>query len=236
MNPLIQRDFTEYAKAQAPKEACAFVVNKNGVEHLVPVENNHWTPEQAFLIRPENWAAATNIGPILSIVHSHPVTPAIASTADKVMCEESRLPWHIYSLESDTWAHLFPTGWKAPLHGREFIFGVLDCYSLVRDYYRERLNIQLNDYYREENFWKKGAPLYRQNFEKEGFIQVTDSPREHDVFLMQIGQSSVENHAAIFLGNGLILHHVHRTLSCTIPYGGMWMKHTTLTVRHKSLV
>jgi cell wall-associated NlpC family hydrolase len=47
--------------------------------------------------------------------------------------------------------------------------------------------------------------------------------------------SSVPNHAAIYIGGDIILHHVYGRLSNRQIYGGYWRKHTTHHLRHKSL-
>ncbi|KAG0739940.1 hypothetical protein G6F24_017181 [Rhizopus arrhizus] len=70
------------------------------------------------------------------------------------MCEASGLPWHIVSVgqlagEAPT-CHdiqtIEPCGYVAPLEGRQFAHGILDCYSLVRDFYALELGITLSQY------------------------------------------------------------------------------------------
>ena len=41
-----------------------------------------------FILDPEDYVKADNLGNIVAVVHSHPSTPAIASQADKVSCEQ----------------------------------------------------------------------------------------------------------------------------------------------------
>ena len=50
-------------------------------------------------------------------------------------CEASGLPWHIVGIPSEDWIRIEPTGFVAPLVGRGWSHGVLDCYSLVRDWF-----------------------------------------------------------------------------------------------------
>ena len=50
---------------------------------------------------------------------------------------------------------------------------------------------------------------------------------------MQLG-ADVPNHAAIYIGNGLVLHHPRDRLSCKDVYGGIWQKHTVMHLRHRS--
>jgi cell wall-associated NlpC family hydrolase len=51
---------------------------------------------------------------------------------------------------------------------------------------------------------------------------------------MQVA-SPVPNHAAVYLGDGLILHHLQGRLSSRDVYGGYWQKVTTHALRHPLL-
>lgn len=68
----------------------------------------------------------------------------------------------------------------------------------------------------------------------EGFFQIKDEPKRGDIILMNI-RSKVPNHAAVYLGNGQMLHHLHGKLSRTEPYGGMWAERTIYIVRHRDI-
>jgi proteasome lid subunit RPN8/RPN11 len=92
-------------------------------------------PADAFVLDPRDYAAAADEGTVLAIVHSHPNASAHPSMADRVMCERSGLPWLIMGWPSGVMTRTEPVGWRAPLVGREFHHGVLDCYTLIQDYY-----------------------------------------------------------------------------------------------------
>jgi proteasome lid subunit RPN8/RPN11 len=226
----------EHAKTEAPKECCGVIVRDRDREKYIRLTNTHSNPKQFFRIAPEEWVVAVGSGiDALSIVHSHVTALPKPSLADKVMCEESNLPWHIYSLVTDTCTYLAPSGFKVPLLGREFIFGVLDCFSLIRDYYKLNLGIDFPNYAREDGFWKRNEHLYEDNYAAEGFYPVRDL-KAHDLILMKIGQSIVANHAAIYVGGGNIMHHMTNRLSCLNPYGGYWMKNAYMYLRNKRVI
>ena len=77
---------------------------------------------------------------------------------------------------------------------------------------------------------------YLDNYKEQGFIQIKDENdiRKYDIFLIKL-VSSVPNHAALFIGDDKIIHHIHGRLSNRELYGGYWRKHTTHQLRHKSL-
>ncbi|MGN5509353.1 NlpC/P60 family protein, partial [Campylobacter coli] len=54
-----------------------------------------------------------------------------------------------------------------------------------------------------------------------------------DVILMQILSDRV-NHAAVFLGGDLILHHLYGRLSKTDVFGGYWLRNTRMIIRKEA--
>lgn len=228
-----------HAARDYPREACGVVVVQRGRERYIPCRNVAESAEH-FVIEPEDYARAEDMGEVTAIAHSHPNGPAAPSQADLVSCETSGLPWLIVGHPNGAVAEISPSGYRAPLVGRQFVHGVLDCYSIVRDHYQQELRLDLPDFERPDLWWEKGGDLYRRHLTDAGFVEVDRSPidptklRQHDVIIMQIG-SPVPNHAAVHLGGGVILQHLQNRLSSRDIYGGYWQKNTRLVVRHRSL-
>jgi len=183
-----------------------------------------------FSIDPGDYACAEDTGEIVAVVHSHPDATPDPSEADLVGCEASGLEWHIVGLPALVWRSIRPSGYRAPLVGRQFVHGVLDCYAIIRDWYRQERGVELLDFERHDDWWLRGQDLYRQNFRAAGF-EPCEELHPGAVLLMQI-QSPVPNHAAIYLGDDFILHHLHGRLSSRDVFGGMWRKHTVTTLRY----
>ena len=169
------------------------------------------------------------------MVHSHPFANPAPSQADRVGVESSGLPWLIVNPQTGAHTLTLPTGYRAPLLGREFSYGVLDCLALVSDWYAERGIVLPRCDRMEWNWWEHGKNLFVENFARAGFepIPLADV-REGDAFLMQI-HSPVPNHCAVYLGNNLMLQHITGKLSSRDVYGGYWMKHTTHALRHREM-
>lgn len=224
----------EHARAEYPREACGLLVIRKGREVYARCRNIGVGTDQ-FVIHPEDYAAADIQGEIVGVVHSHPGMSPEPSQADRVACEASGLPWHIVGFPSEDWVRIEPTGFVAPLVGREWSHGVLDCYSLVRDWFRSERGVLLPNFARFDDWWKRGENLYLDNFAQVGFEAVNfadlRSLQPGDCFLMQVA-SPVPNHAAVYLGDGLILHHLQGRLSSRDVYGGYWQKVTTHTLRY----
>jgi len=226
-----------HAQADYPRECCGLVVaTASGplyrpCRNIAPAE----TARDRFTIDPADWAHAEDAGEILAVVHSHPDACAHASTADRAMCEQTGLPWLIIGWPSGVITTTLPTGQRLPLVGREFVHGVVDCYSLIRDYYAMELGIDLPDFPRADDWWSKGGNLYRDGFTSAGFTQVEGPPQRHDVLLMQVA-ARVDNHGAVYCGDGTVLHHLYGRLSSHDVYGGDWERYTTAVLRHAAVI
>lgn len=222
----------EHAKQTAPNECCGLAIIYHGKLKYIPCSN--MLSGDSFCIPAEEYALAEDMGEVVAVCHSHVNLSSKPSEADLVACEATQLPWLIVSYPSKEFTIHEPTGYKAPLLGRPFYHGILDCYSLVRDYYKETLNLELADFRRDDCWWNLGQNLYMDNFEKQGFVIVNDL-KQHDGLLMCLG-SEIVNHAAVYIGDGKIIQHCTNRLSSRDVYGGYWRKYTRYIVRHKSLL
>lgn len=228
----------KHAKQEAPRECCGLAVIIKGKLRYRPCRNVS-THNDQFEIDPLEYAAIEDAGEVVGICHSHVFVAPEPSDADLAMCEHSDLPWLIVNHPLGTFKQIQPTGYEVPLVGRQYSHGVLDCYQIVVDHYRRNLNIELPHFRREDKWWERGENLYLENFAAAGFVKVGDGDhddiRPHDGLLMQVA-SDVPNHAAVYLGDGLILQHVYGRLSSRDVYGGYWRKNTTHVLRHKDLM
>lgn len=235
----------DHALRAYPRESCGFIVRTvEGQDIYVPARNAALTPSEHFVIPPEEFSRAINMGEVVQLVHSHPNVAAVPSQGDRVSCEESGFEWLILSVGKgdDDKPYIAgdcvfrPSGYEAPLIGREFVFGVLDCYTLIRDWFAREQGVILKDFERRDNFWKEGpdkVDLYAQ-YEQAGFKRVIDGEELQvgDCMLMQL-RSTFPNHAAVYIGGGYILHHLYGQLSKRDLYGFAWKEKTRFIVRYQ---
>ena len=212
--PTVIESIKQHAIKDYPNESCGVVVKSDDGEFVYrELPNLAAEPENTFEIDERLLIALGD--KLAAVVHSHPMGPDYPSQADMEQQVAWNVPFGIVS--TDGVGCLPPFFWGdsvpiPPLIGRGFRHGVTDCYAMVRDYYREKLNITLNEYPREWGWWQNGQSLYQDFFEREGFSRITPAEvREHDCFLAQI-RSDTPNHAGVYVGGNLILHHLTSSL------------------------
>ena len=228
-----KQDALVHAKKQDPKESCGLLIDIKGKEKYFACKNLSNYSQQCFIIDPDDFVKAEESGNILAVIHSHPVTPPVASQADKISCENSQLPWHIVNPKTEQWGYYEPTGYKPPLIGRHWVWGITDCWALVRDWYKETKGIILRDWDRPttpEEFI--ADPMFERCAWRTGFRQLRPEEKlqNGDLLFMSIMATGL-NHVAIFL-DGDVLHHLADRISCKEPYNEWLLKCTGMRLRY----
>ena len=228
-----KQDALAHAKDEDPKESCGLLIENKGKEKYFRCKNlSNWAND-CFIIDPKDYSRAEDTGKILAIIHSHPTTQPIASQADMISCESTKIPWHIVNPKTEQWGYYEPSGYKAPLIGRPWVWGVTDCWSLVRDWYKQEKGIVLRDWERPvtpDEFIKN--PMFEKCASRTGFRQLRpdEKLKNGDLLFMSIMASGL-NHVAIFL-DGDVLHHLGDRISCKEPYNEWLLKCTGMRLRY----
>ena len=212
-----------HAKKQFPKESVGLLINKKGKKIYIACENKS-NDLDSFILDPKEYLNAQKLGKIIAVIHSHPKTPPIASQADKVSCENSAIPWHIVNPNTEQWGYIEPCGYKAPILGREYVWGITDCWSLVVDWYK--------DWERPTPDEFANNPMFESHAWRTGFRELRKDEKLENgdlLFMSILGQGL--NHVAIFI-DGDVLHHLSDRLSCKEPYNQWLLKCTGKRLRY----
>jgi len=220
----------QHAAEVYPEECCGLVIKDGRAHRYIPCKNTHTEPTEHFRISPEEYAAAEDAGEILFVVHSHPDATTQPSPTDEALCTESGLPWIIISWPEGDVRIIVPKG-DAPIVGRPFVHGVWDCYGLIRDWYKQERGVELPNFERADGWWEQGENLYIENYAAAGFVAHDAELQPGDVILMQY-QASVVNHAGVYIGDGMMLHHMYGQSARVVPYGGIWQERTIKKLRY----
>lgn len=228
------------ARRAYPVEMCGVVVRGE----FIGCRNVAGSPHKAFKIDQAEFGRYLRAG-LDAVVHSHPNDFPAPSEADMQQQIAQAVPWGVVGTDGREASEVMWWGDQLPgrrkLVGRGFCHAVTDCYSLIRDYYEAVRGVDIPDYPRDWAWWEDGKNLYADFFGDAGFRRIGQSEaRAGDVFLAQVGRkAATPNHGGIYLGGGLILHHLTARrsydpsrLSKREPIGG-WAKHVTHWLRYE---
>ena len=209
----IDRAVMAHANSAPRHEICGVVTDRDTADMAGGFTYHRLTnlaadPARHFVITP---AQLAGLPPLRAVVHSHPFGPAWPSVDDMRQAQADSVAWGIAVPRGHADSGLFWFGGDiaAPLTGRGYRHGVTDCYALVRDWFRQREGLVLIDRPRAWEWWTGDDDLYSAHFAESGFVRLAADtpPQRGDVALAAI-LGEVINHALIYLGDGLVLHHL----------------------------
>ncbi|WP_392435877.1 NlpC/P60 family protein (plasmid) [Yersinia sp. HM-2024] len=200
-----------------------------------PCINVSPTPEKRAIIDSDS---------LQTLRDSHKITHIICSVPDALsndlayyqkMSDRDGLPYLLICCPSQQCLTIIPQT-EFGYENRPYNYGQYDCYSLVRDYLLKEKGVALNDYPREAYSGGSGTNIFEVQASTEGFIKVEDvSLQSGDVLIFNLPSTSLQP-AAVYIGNGQMLHHLSPGQSCQETYNENWKKRISSVWRHKYLI
>ena len=124
------------------------------------------------------------------------------------------------------------------LEGRKYVDGKQDCYGLMINYYQDLYGLTLRNFARPSRFWDDekfdliGDMLLEDRWNVMGFSFRTLEVGDALAFGIR---SDSPNHLGIYVGNGMILHHLYGRLSKSESLNASWGGKVLICARHKDL-
>lgn len=218
--PDIQKHFSD----NYPYEACGVLAIKKGTLSWIPCTNVAEEAE-SFIIDSTEYLNIYKTSDIIGIVHNHPDGTSEASEGDINNCNSLGIPYYIFSYPDMDLNILQPEKNFTELYGREYQFGVYDCFEATRDYL-ESQGIQIPPRIPWEDDWfNKDLDYFRPEIvEKWGGKEVDISDiQKNDVITFQV-KAEVPNHCGVYLGNDIFYHHAVDRLSCRENLYPFWVQ------------
>jgi len=229
-----------------PFECCGLIIKDDNYNFKVFRAKNVSTRDKkhSFEIDPMSILEAENLGNIVGCYHSHncPESETIFSETDLRNISLHKIFSVVYNVANDQF-YVLNDADKAKYIGTKFEFGLNDCYSLVRKYFKEELNLELRNYFRDSRWYKTNPAIWMENVSTENFSIVfsdnifdVSNLKPHDVLLMKGRNIKYPSHAAIHIGSGFILHHPYGKLSTIEFLTRELINDTMFVARHNSLL
>jgi len=210
-----------------------------------PLKNIHSDPENHFKVDAREFY---KLGAV-ALVHSHPVItgkntridingtyidPRTPSKNDMISQINMDVPFGIVSTDGkEVTAPIWFPDLESDLIGQHYLGGVYDCFRVVRAYYWQKHGLLIADQPRDYDWWNEDPSMYITHYHNRGFHEIQESElREGDGMIIRLGRH--EGHAAIYVGDNKILHHMNNKLSGYDSYD-KWRRNMTRFLRHKDL-
>jgi len=223
-------EIKEHFKKEYPREGCGVIGIVKGKKKWFPCENIA-KEEEDFILSSSEYLEIKSKCDIFAIAHSHPDTTNDASEYDINCCNALGIPYYIFSYPDMKLNILQPKTKAYPLIGREYEFGVTDCFEAMRDYLLEQ-NIEIPPRIPfEDNWWENSLDYFtEENIKNWNHVKV-ETPQKNDVLIFQV-RENVADHCGVYLGNDIFFHHAENRLSCREHLYPFWAQHIVGIYRH----
>ena len=142
------------------------------------------------------------------------------------------IPYYIFSYPEMDMEILHPVRESKSLYGRDYEFGVNDCFEAARDYYISKgLEIPNRPLF-EDDWWEKDLDYFTDEYISTwGFKRIEDNMQKGDLLIFTIN-ALVGNHCGVYLGDDIFYHHAENRISCRENLYPFWKKYISGVYRY----
>ena len=218
-------DIEQHFADEYPREGCGVIAVVKGKKRWFPCTNIAEDDED-FVIDSDEFLKLQRTTDIVGIVHSHPDASSEPTEGDKKYCNALGIKYYIFSYPDMDLTVLEPENTTTDLFGREYEFGVRDCFEALRDYLAaQSIKIPARAMF-QDNWWKKGLDYFtEETIANWGHKPVSlQELQPNDVLIFKV-DSEVNNHCGVYVGNDILYHHAIGRLSCRESIYPLWHKY-----------
>jgi len=224
----------EHFEKEYPREGCGVIGIIKGKKKWFPCTNVALEDEN-FIMSSSEYLSIKQRADIFAIVHSHPDASNEASQHDIDCCNALGVPYYIFSFPDMELNIIEPTKRAYPLIGREYEFGVKDCFEAVRDYLKlQNIEIPARIPF-EDNWWDRDLNYFTDEMAEKwkGKKVNLQELEKNDVLIFKV-KHEVPDHCGVFLGNDVFFHHAENRLSCRENLYPFWVEYLIGAYRYAS--
>ena len=247
LNKITRRKIKEHSEKDYPNECCGLIVERKRKPAVVECLNSANDKLNNFKISSIDYLRASEYGEIKALYHSHTQDDHSDNfTPLDLLNEGHGIEVILYLKNKNKFLISSEHNYLNKYLERDYKIGVTDCFTLIKDFYRENLNICFNDYdYDEVDFFTKSnwedkhVSPFDYFYTKEGFLDVNyDDIKIHDIILFNDPKrynNGYTNHLGMYVGNSTILHQPYNGVSELASFYGKHLKYVNGIIRHKTL-
>ncbi len=222
----------KHFEKEYPRESCGVLSVVKGKKEWFPVKNVAKDKDD-FIMDSDEYINLMITTDIIGIVHNHIEGSSEPSETDILACNAMGIPYYIFSYPEMDLTVLQPKDTTIDLYGREYKFGITDCFEAMRDYLKEKnICIPARAAF-EDNWYNKGLDYFCPNVIKEwGGKEISlEELQENDVLIFRV-QEEINNHCGVYIGNDIFYHHAVNRLSCRENLYPFWYSHLVGAYRY----
>ena len=223
-------EIEEHFHNEYPKEACGVLAIVKGKKKWFPCKNVAENDDD-FIMCSIDYFRIKSKYDIVGIVHSHPDASNEPSIADVNNCNAIGIPYYIFSYPKMELNIIEPDKKQYPLIGREYKFGIQDCFEGMRDYLSSKNIVIPPRAPFEDDWWKKKLNYFCSDIIQKWNHKEVKEPQENDVLIFTV-EADVPNHCGVYIGNDCFFHHAVNRLSCREHLYPFWIKYLTGVYRY----
>jgi hypothetical protein len=225
----------KYIADHYPQEAVGVIIDFT----FVPLTNIADDPSNFFKVSREEFDLYR--ANAQALIHSHchnkwdPLHDPRTPSYEDMLCQENMaIPFGIVHTTGEYISQIlwFGTDEIIELLDRDYISNVYDCFTLARDYYRLKYDIDFGLHPRPAD-WEEWNPHYiEQNYRNLGFVEIDGTECEPgDIILFSIVSRNI-NHIGIVINDSKFIHHLFNRKSCEDKIE-RWSRQIVKYLRHE---